>query len=102
MDPGHKARDDWLVGGMAEAARRRGQSVAAAMCISLRVAAGGPAVIAVGRSAANAGARQHGVEQHVDRRAWSSSRSMSSFSLWLMPPRQGVNSIVAGHTLVML
>src|SRR5207344_2295906 len=41
--------------------------------------------------------------------AWSStltagtvvSRSMSSFSLWLMPRRQGVKSIVVGHTFVM-
>ena len=29
------------------------------------------------------------------------SRSMSSLSLWLMPPRQGVNSIADGQTLVM-
>src|SRR5262245_13175744 len=30
---------------------------------------------------------------------WSSS--MSSFSLWLMPPRQGVKIIAAGHTFAM-
>ena len=29
------------------------------------------------------------------------SSSMSSFSLWLMPPRQGVKIIAAGHTLAM-